>query len=363
MRASFERAELARLLGPTNRVVEARNTIPILSNLVLAVETGDAPGLGGSVSVKATDLDILITATGAAQVDEAGAVAVNAKRLDEIVKKFPPGATIAVETDGNFLVVRSGRSRFKLPTLPVEDFPDISAGEFEAEFTVDLAALLKPVAFAQSSESTRYYLCGTYLHALDVDGVATLRAVATDGHRLAQHDIAAPAGAAALRGVIVPSKTVGLVPAGAIDVSMSATKIRFASVDFVLTSKVIDGTFPDYQRVIPRDNREIVRADRDALMAAVDRVAVMSSHRGVKLVIADTSLSLSARSDDGDATDEIEVDYSQEPTEIGFNSGYLRDVLAAFTGDKVEIRLAGPQSPGYFTDGGMLTCVLMGMRV
>lgn len=359
MRASFERAELARLLGPVSRVVESRNTIPILSNLLFSVQTGDAPGFGGSVSVRGTDLDVSITATGVGTVDEAGAVTVDAKRFEDIVKKLPAGATINVALEGDQLIIKSGRSRFRLPTLPVSDYPDISVGKFDATFEVDLATLFAPVAFAISREETRYYLNGIFLHQIG----AELLAVATDGHRLAKHVMAAPDGCASMPNVIVPTKTVSLVPTGKIELSVSATKVRFSTDTLVVTSKVVDGTFPDYQRVIPAGNDKVARADREPLVGAVDRVSLMATGRGVKLSFAAGGVVLSARGEDGDASDEVAVEFDAEPLEIGFNSGYLRDVLAAFTGDQIEVRMNDAGSPGLITDGGALQCVLMPLRV
>ncbi|WP_100961005.1 DNA polymerase III subunit beta [Bosea sp. FBZP-16] len=358
MRASFERSELLRLLGPVTKVVEARNTIPVLGNVLLAV-TPSADGItDGSVSVTGTDLDIRITNRGAAKVAEGGAVTVSASKLGDIVRKLPTGADVSISIEPNNLIVKSGRSRFKLPTLPAEDFPDITVGEFTTTFTTDLAALFKPVSFAISTEETRFYLNGIYLHAVD----GKLRAVATDGHRLAQHDGAA---AESFPGVIVPRKVVGLVPPGEIDVSISSTKVRFVSDALEVVSKVIDATYPDYQRVIPRDNAKVASVDRAALFAAADRVSTISSERGrsVKLSFADGSLALSVKSDEGSAEDELAVGYDAEPLEIGFNASYLRDVLGTFGDESVLLRLNDASSPAVIDAGGPMLCALMPMRV
>lgn len=358
MRASFERSELLRVLGPVTKVVEARNTIPVLGNVLLSVAPSPDGITDGSVSITGTDLDIRITNRGAAKVAEGGAVTVSASKLGDIVRKFPAGADIAVSTEPNNLIVKSGRSRFKLPTLPVEDFPDISVGEFATNFTTDLAALFKPVSFAISTEETRFYLNGIFLHAAG----GKLRAVATDGHRLAQHDGNA---VDEFAGVIVPRKTVGLVPPGEISVSVSATKIRFVSDALEVVSKVVDGTYPDYQRVIPRDNPNVATVDRAALFAAADRVSTISSERGrsVKLAFADGALALSVRSEEGTAEDELAVGYDAEPLEIGFNAAYLRDVLGTFGDERVTVRLNDAGSPAVIDAGGPLLAVLMPMRI
>jgi DNA polymerase-3 subunit beta len=355
MRASFERSELLRILGPATKVVESRNTIPILANILLTTAED------GTVSVTGTDLDIRITATGKATVDAAGSVTVDAKRLEDIVRKLPAGAEIAAALDGNVLVVKSGRSRFKLPTLPASDFPDISAGTFDATFDVELSALLKPVQYSMSDESTRFYLCGVYMHTVD----GKLRAVATNGHTLAQHDVALPEGADAMPGVIVPRKAVPLVPQGVVSVSVSANKIRLVADGVEVVSKLVDGTFPDYQRVIPAGNDNVATVDRAGLAAANDRVATVQSERGraVKFAFAPGAVTLSARNEGNEASDELEADYEGEPIEIGFQSGYVRETLAAFGGVTVDIAMCDSGTPALIRDGGPLLCLIMPMRV
>lgn len=350
MRASFERSELLRLLGLATKPVEARNTIPILGNILLAVYPDTA-------SITGTDLDIRVTATGPANVEEPGSVTVEAKRFEDIVRKFPAGA-VSLATEPGYLIVKSGRSRFKLATLPVEDFPDIDAGEYDATFTADLAALFKPVQYAMSDEETRYFLKGIYLHTAE----GKLRAVATDGHRLAQHD---GPDADDFAGVIVPRKLVPMVPPGEIAVGVSARKIRFLSDGLEIVSKVIDGTFPDYQRVIPRDNPKTAVVDRVALYSASDRVATISTEktRSVKFSFADGAVALSARGEVGTAEDEIGIEYDAEPLDIGFNAAYVRDTLGAFADDKVTIHLNEPGSPAVIEAGGALLAVLMPLRV
>jgi DNA polymerase-3 subunit beta len=361
MRASFERSELLRVVSAATKPVESRNTIPILSNILLSVAPSADGITPGTVSVKGTDLDIVITATGPATVDTAGAVTVDAKRLEDIVRKLPASALIAIELDGTQLNVKSGRSRYKLPTLPVSDFPDIGDAEFPTTFDADVAALFKPVSFAISSEETRYYLCGVYFHEVG----KKLRAVATDGHRLAQHEVALPKGAKGLAGVIVPRKAVAMIPPGVVSVSMSPTRIQFATAGLTVTSKVIDGKYPDYERIIPKDNDKVARVNRADLSAAVDRVASVVSERGraAKFAFADGAVELSVRAEAGDAADEITVTYNSEPIEIGFNSTYMRDNLAAFEGAEVDIEMNDPGSPALFRDGGPLLCLLMPMRI
>lgn len=361
MRASFERSELLRLLGPVTKVVESRNTIPVLGNVLLAVAPSADGITDGSVSLTGTDLDIRITATGTAKVAEGGSVTVDAKKFEDVVRKLPTQAEIAVSTEPNFLIVKAGRSRFKLATLPVADFPDITVGDFTATFDTDLAALFKPVQYAMSDEATRYYLCGVYLH---VDG-HNLRAVATTGHVLARHDMAIPEGAEVMPGVIVPRKAVPLVPPGEVTVSVSTTKVRFTSGGIEVVSKLIDGTYPDYQRVIPSANDNIARVDRAALVAANDRVAAVVSERGraVKLSFTPGAVELSTRNDADEARDELAATYASEPIDIGFQTGYLSSTLAAFTGAEVEIALADGLTPAVFRDGGNVLALIMPVRI
>ena len=361
MRASFERSELLRLLPAAVKAVENRNTIPILANVLLTVAPSADGITDGTVSVTGTDLDIRITTTGAAKVADGGSVTVDARRFEDIVRKLPASATIEISDEPNTLIVKSGRSRFKLPTLPVEDFPNITIGGFDSTFTTDLAALLKPVQYAMSDEATRYYLCGVYLHVAG----DKLRAVATTGHVLAQHDAAIPDGGETMPGIIVPRKAVPLVPAGEVTVSVSATKVRFAADGIEVVSKVVDGTYPDYQRVIPTANSNVARIDRAALASANDRVATVVSERGraVKLSFTAGAVELSTRNEANEAQDELPAEYASEPIDIGFQTGYVSSTLAAFSGDTIEIAMNDPGSPAVFRDGGPLLALIMPMRV
>ncbi|KRE21375.1 DNA polymerase III subunit beta [Bosea sp. Root483D1] len=372
MKVTVERSTLLKSLGHVHRVVERRNTIPILSNLLLR---GSEDGL----KLKATDLDIEVVETVPADVVEPGATTVPAHTLYDIVRKLPDGSQVSLETTGETgqMVLRSGRSRFTLQTLPESDFPDITAGEMAHRFVLpagELKRLIDKTQFAISTEETRYYLNGIYLHAIDVDGRPVLRAVATDGHRLARVDTAAPQGSLGMPGVIVPRKAVAEIQKlledgeSEVQVELSATKIRVATAEVVLTSKLIDGTFPDYQRVIPSGNDKLLTVDRSDFAASVDRVSTISSERGraVKLSMADGRMTLSVTNpDSGSATEEIEVDYDAGPLDIGFNARYLMDIAAQLDGDTALLKLADPGSPTVIQDreGASALYVLMPMRV
>jgi DNA polymerase-3 subunit beta len=372
MKLTLDRAALLKALDPAARVVEKRNTIPILGNILLTAKDG-------MLRLTATDLDMEMRCAFPAEVEREGGITVPAQRFHDIARKLPESATITLElaADQNSLTLRAGRSRFQLNTLPASDFPDISPGEMPISFTLPAPALAEIIAktrFAISSEETRYYLCGIFLHPIMVDGVQLLHAVATDGHRLARYRLQAPEGSAAMPAIIIPTKTVGEV-ARLIDkskedvaITLSPTKIRFTVGDFVLTSKLIDGTYPDYQRVIPAGNERIVTLDSPALAAAADRVATISSERGraVKLSFSDAGLQLAVTNpDSGFAHEEVDCDWQGEAMDIGFNARYLADSLAVIGGDTVEMRLADPGSPTILQarEGSDLLTVLMPMRV
>lgn len=372
MRVVLERSNLLKSLGHVHRVVERRNTIPILSNVLLSAD-------GGSLQMKATDLDLEVTEAAAANVEQGGATTVPAHLLYDIVRKLPDGAEVMLKMDdsGNAMSVVAGRSNFRLQCLPQADFPELSAGQFSHIFRLDSQALrdlIEKTQFAISTEETRYYLNGIYLHTLEVDGALKLRAVATDGHRLARTEIEAPAGSEGMPGVIIPRKTVGELqklvddPDVAVTVELSETKIRFTIGSVVLTSKLIDGTFPDYQRVIPTGNDKELVIDRQSFSAAVDRVSTVSSERGraVKLTIGDGQVTFTVNNpDSGSATEEIPAGYDAEPIEIGFNARYLLDVAAQLSGSEARFMLADAGAPTIIQDPAdeRALYVLMPMRV
>ncbi|MBK8455722.1 MAG: DNA polymerase III subunit beta [Phyllobacteriaceae bacterium] len=372
MRVVLERSNLLKSLNHVHRVVERRNTIPILSNVLLRAE-------GASLDMKATDLDLEITEATPAQVERSGATTVPAHLLYDIVRKLPEGAEVMLRTDdnGQSMTVASGRASFRLQCLPQSDFPELTAGSFSHIFRLDAAdlkGLIDRTQFAISTEETRYYLNGIYLHAVETGGVLKLRAVATDGHRLARAEMEAPAGTEGMPGVIIPRKTVNELqklvdqPDVKVTTELSETKIRFTIGSVVLTSKLIDGTFPDYQRVIPTGNDKKLTLDRQSFAAAVDRVSTISSERGraVKLAIADGQVTLTVNNpDSGSATEELPAGYASDPIEIGFNAKYLLDVAAQLSGSEAEFMLADAGSPTLIRDAGDAHAlyVLMPMRV
>ena len=373
MKLVIERGELLKALSHVTSVVERRTTIPILSNVLLRAT-------GGTLRFNATDLEREVAEEIAADVSQDGVVTVPAHLLHDIVRKLPDGAQVALarEPERERVSLTSGRSRFALQTLPAQDFPDLAAGEMTHQFAMpahELRRLIDRTRFAISTEETRYYLNGIYLHvAKSADGVEMLRAVATDGHRLAQAELAIPPGASGMPGVIIPRKTVHelhrLLEDGAkeVTVGISATKVRFEIGPITLTSKLIDGQFPDYARVIPQNNDKELRVSNAEFMSAVDRVSTIASERGraVKLNLADSKLVLSVNNPEGgSATEEIAVTYAAEPLEIGFNARYLLDIAAQLDSEQAIFMLADPGAPTMVQDSeddGALY-VLMPMRV
>jgi DNA polymerase-3 subunit beta len=372
MRVILERSNLLKSLNHVHRVVERRNTIPILSNVLLIAD-------GASLEMKATDLDLEVTEATPARIEQGGATTVPAHLLYDIVRKLADGAEVMLKTDedGNAMTVASGRSSFRLQCLPQSDFPELSAGSFSHIFRLDsaaLKALIEKTQFAISTEETRYYLNGIFLHTHEEGGRLKLRSVATDGHRLARAEIEAPAGSEGMPGIIIPRKTVSELqklvddPDVAVTTELSETKIRFTIGSVILTSKLIDGTFPDYQRVIPTGNDKQLVIDRQSFAAAVDRVSTISSERGraVKMSITDGQVTLAVNNpDSGSATEELPADYSAEPLEIGFNARYLLDVAAQLTGSEAKFMLADAGSPTLIHDTAdeNTLYVLMPMRV
>ncbi len=373
MKISIERGTLLKAVSQAQSVVERRNTIPILANVLIEAE-------GDQVQFRATDLDIEVVDKAPAQVEKAGATTVAATTLHEIVRKLPDGALVTLTADSaaGRLTVEAGRSNFSLATLPKEDFPVMASSEYASNFTAS-AALLRRLfdksKFAISTEETRYYLNGVYMHVADgAEGGKVLRCVATDGHRLARIDADLPDGAADLPGVIVPRKTVGelrkLLEDDEMDiaVSVSETKVRFATPDITLTSKVIDGTFPDYTRVIPQGNTRKLEVDAAEFAQAVDRVATVSSERSraVKLQLDGDKLVLSVNApDSGAAEEELAVAYGDERLEIGFNAKYLLEIASQVDRENAVFMFNSAGDPTLMREGNDQSAVyvVMPMRV
>ena len=369
----IERDLLLKSLSHVQSVVERRQTIPILSNVLLEANTEN----GGTLLLRATDNELEISDKTQANVEKTGSITVSAHKLYDIVKKMPDGAQIecAYQEDTAQLMVKSGRARFALPTIPAEGFPTRTLESAPFSFvltTAELQGLIDRTLFAISTEETRYNLNGIYLHEKTGEN-PVLKAAATDGHRLATAEVALPKGASGMPGVIIPRKTIGeltkLIAETAQDVTIwvSENQIRFSFGDVILSSRLIDGTYPDYDKVIPQGNDKFLEVDSGALTTVVDRVAVISEKsRGIKLSLKKGALIVSANSsDEGMAEDEMEAGYDAEPLEIGFNYRYLLDILAQVKGGTVRFSLLDGTSPVVIQDANDPSAlyVLMPMRV
>ncbi len=374
MKFKADRATLLKALAHVQSVVEKRNTIPILANVLIAVRDG-------KLSLTATDMEIAVIEDVPASTTRNGACTAPAATLYEIVRKLPEGAEVELDHPGGDaqLALRAGRYSTHLVVLPTEDFPSMTAGALPHRFTVSaqqLRGLIDRTRFAISTEETRYYLNGIYLHVADSEGTRVLRAVATDGHRLARVEEPLPDGAGGMPGVIIPRKTINELRklldevSGGVELALSDTRIQFHVDSILLTSKLIDGTFPEYERVIPRGNDKVLRVGKKDFADAVGRVAAISAERSrpVKLTLQRDLLVLSASSpEQGTASEELDaerVKYESSPLEIGFQARYLNDITDQIDGD-VEFCFADGSAPTVVRDAtdSSALYVLMPMRV
>jgi DNA polymerase-3 subunit beta len=374
MKFKADRATLLKALAHVQSVVEKRNTIPILANVLIAVRDG-------KLSLTATDMEIAVIEDVPASTTRNGACTAPAATLYEIVRKLPDGAEVELDHPGGDaqLALRAGRYSTHLVVLPTDDFPSMTAGSLPHRFSLSaqqLRGLIDRTRFAISTEETRYYLNGIYLHVADSEGTRVLRAVATDGHRLARVEEPLPEGAGGMPGVIIPRKTINELRklldevSGGVELALSDTRIQFHVDSILLTSKLIDGTFPEYERVIPRGNDKVLRVGKKDFADAVGRVAAISAERSrpVKLTLQRDLLTLSASSpEQGTASEELDgerVKYESSPLEIGFQARYLNDITDQIDGD-VEFCFADGSAPTVVRDAADSSAlyVLMPMRV
>ncbi|GAN69012.1 DNA polymerase III subunit beta [Acetobacter orleanensis] len=374
MKFSAERAILLKALAHIQSVAEKRNTIPILANVLIQAANG-------RLSLKATDMEIEVVEDIPATITRDGATTVPASVLYEIVRKLPDSVEVELDqadSEGP-LLLRADRYATRLNVLSVDDFPSMGTGDLPCHFKLGsavLRSLIDRTRFAISTEETRYYLNGIFFHAADTDSGKQLRAVATDGHRLARVEAALPAGAETMPGVIIPRKTVAELrklldeAPEEIEVALSETRVQFTTGSVMLTSKLIDGTFPEYDRVIPLNNTRILRVGKKDFSDAVARVAAISQERSrpVKMALEPGLLTLSASSpEQGMATEELDksrISYDAEALEIGFQARYLNDITDQVEKD-VEFAFSDNSAPTIVrdVDSPSALYVLMPMRV
>ncbi len=372
MKFSTSRSTLLKPIQAVMGVVERRQTMPILANVLLLVR-------GQELSVTATDLEVeLVARVELDKVDSGGEVTVPGRKLLDICRALPEGAMVQVQLDGDRLVIKSGRSRFVLGTLPAAEFPVVESVEAVQSLQLsqgELRTLLEKTHFAMAQQDVRYYLNGLLLET----GRKLVRAVATDGHRLALCELpiaAAAKGENSGKGthqVIIPRKGVQelqrllggdepvVLTIGTNHVSATIGDVRFSS-------KLIDGRFPDYERVIPKPAGNVLTAGRDVLRQALQRAAILSNekYRGVRLELSEGSLRIQANNpDQEEASDELEVEYKGQPLEIGFNVNYLLDALAAVEGEQVEVGFVDASSSCLLSAPGTSVAryVVMPMRL
>ena len=375
MEFKINSTDLLKALSHIHGIVEVRHTLPILSNIILEAKDD-------KLILSSTNLDIYCSDKIKAEVLQSGEVSVSAVTFFEIIKRLPSGSEVLmkIEEGENEIRLTCGRSKFNLSTLKTDDFPIISDSDLSTNFVLsadELIRIIDKTKFAVSNEETRYYLNGIFLHKAERNSIQFLRAVATDGHRLAQYDIPLPQGAEDITGIIIPKKTIYELRKvlddanGDVSVSLNENKIKFSFNDLKVVSKVIDGTFPDYTKVIPQKNDKNFKTNNSDLKNAIDRVSAVAANeesksKAIKFCIENNSLSLSVESQSkGSANEMIDVNYSGDKVDIGFNSKYIIDICNEVDGDEISISLSDSISPAIILDktDENLFFVLMPMRI
>ena len=375
MEFKINSTDLLKALSHIHGIVEVRHTLPILSNIILEAKDD-------KLILSSTNLDIYCSDKIKAEVLQSGEVSVSAVTFFEIIKRLPSGSEVLMimEEGENEIRLTCGRSKFNLSTLKTDDFPIISDSDLSTNFVLsadELIRIIDKTKFAVSNEETRYYLNGIFLHKAERNSIQFLRAVATDGHRLAQYDIPLPQGAEDITGIIIPKKTIYELRKvlddanGDVSVSLNENKIKFSFNDLKVVSKVIDGTFPDYTKVIPQNNDKNFKTNNSDLKNAIDRVSAVAANeesksKAIKFCIENNSLSLSVESQSkGSANEMIDVNYSGDKVDIGFNSKYIIDICNEVDGDEISISLSDSISPAIILDKSdeNLFFVLMPMRI
>lgn len=356
-RISVSRDALVAALGLLTRIIERRGTVPILLNILVEVK-------GGLCLLTATDQNVLWATTSIALGDALtpdASTTLPAQMLSDIVRKLPSGAELDLTWGEKEANIACGKAKYRLNTLPAEDYPSIPEPEWQATFSIEakqLHQLFEKVAFAIARDEVRWFLNGAFLHIVDEGGESRLVSVATDGHRLSKVTVPAPDKSGSMPGVIVPQKTVGefirLLDGrdGEVEVSVCDAKFAVKAGPTRLLSKLIEGTFPDYAHLIPKEGLRTAIIDADALASAADRVSTVVGERskGVKLSFEGSMLRLEVRNPDaGDAEEEVQTEFEGEPLEIGFNARYLAEALRAIAADTIRVLLGNPNDQAVMT--------------
>ncbi|XOV86211.1 MAG: DNA polymerase III subunit beta [Pseudomonadota bacterium] len=353
MKLKLDREALLRPLQQVAGVVERRQTLPVLSNVLLQVSPD-------GLSVTGTDLEVELIGRVTLEGAEAGQVTVPARKLLDIVRELPDKAQVELEVTEQRLTIKSGRFRSALSTLPADDFPTVDRSETEVTTTLNAKAfkrLIDRTAFAMAQQDVRFFLNGMLLEL----GAGYVRTVATDGHRLAMSSLAQESGEAEMRQVIVPRKGVLELQRllneldGEVEITIGGNHLCASTSDFTLTTKLVDGRFPDYERVVPRNGEKIVLADKQEFRQALSRTAILSNEkfRGIRVNLSAGQLQLTANNPEQEEAEEIvSVDYEGAELEVGFNVSYILDVLGVVEGDKVRITLHDSNSSALMEEPG-----------
>lgn len=367
MKLTAGREALLKPLQSVIGVVERRQTMPILANVLLVAKNGQ-------VAITATDLEVELVATAEVDVQSGGEITVPGRKLFDICRALPENAEVAISQSGDKLSIRSGKSRFSLTTLPAAEFPaveEIHAGESLELSRASLARLLEKTHFSMAQQDVRYYLNGLLLESSQ----GHLRAVATDGHRLALCQVSLGKSKSPEKQVIVPRKgilelqrLIGTGDDGDLTIQLGSNHVRIQLPGIRFTSKLVDGRFPEYERVIPKDTGNEVSADRQVLKGALQRTAILSNekYRGIRLIIRKGSVVLQAHNpEQEEAEEEVDVSYEGDDIEIGFNVSYLQDALGAIDSDRVILSVVDGNSSCLMREPGNDDCkyVVMPMRL
>jgi DNA polymerase-3 subunit beta len=358
---------LLKAIANVNGAVEKKNTIPVLQNI--KIEAKD-----DKVVLLATDMDILVTSSFESDMKTSGSTTVPAQMFFDIVRKIPDGSSVMISQDSpTIMQIKSGKSKYNLPCIDASEFPNLSEGELSEEIEVEaekFAKMIDKTRFAISNDETRYYLNGLFLQALQKDSGFELRTIATDGHRLALSflvsDLKAPFG------VILPKKSVAEIRriidgSKKVKIAVSRVKIKITTDQTTIVSKLIDGEFPDYDKVLPKNNTQIALINRRNFFDCVDRVSTVATdkHRSVKLIIENGKMSLQVNTNDGSfAYEELDVNYSGERIETGFNSRYLLDIIGQIDKEELLMRFKDGASPALIEAKDMSSVfVIMPVRI
>ncbi len=365
MKFSLSREALLNPLQLVVGVVERRQTLPILSNVLLSLQ-------GNRLSLTGTDLEVeIVGSTEVGSAGEEGEVTVSARKFLDICRSLPEGANLDFSSSDGKAQLKSGRSKFTLATLPANEFPSVDVGEKSIEFGVQastLKALIEATSFAMAQQDVRYYLNGMLWEV----STNKLRAVATDGHRMALCDGDCEVEVEGTMTAILPRKGImelsRLLGDEEVQLSMGANHIRITGTDYCFTSKLVDGAYPDYDRVLPKGGDKQVVGDRAELKQAFGRTAILSNekYRGVRILLSNGAIKMVANNpEQEEAEEEVSVNYAGDDLEIGFNVSYLLDVLNVLKGSEIRFTLSDSNSSALVEDAanGAAVYVVMPMRL